>query len=1097
MAKKENGQQIKDLDEKEILGVKNKQENKQEEKKSPALWIEELFADNEYFFKKAVGSYRKDPQQRALKSFKKLQEIVINLSGEEEISLEKFKKKVNSALGKLKSIDNFTVSEGFKNSVREVFFNVGAKKEKDDGEVKELSAKDIDGERSKIENAQLQEARKFAKEGRVLYTNKGTIIVEKYIVSEDGVRVVFYDDKGNKQDKSFKKFSNEYTINGRHKNYKNKIKADINHIIFWYRKGLSSIEDIAKKEIRDRYKERLDEVVKGLENIKKEEITPDVFYKVKVKRKDIDFIVRDIDVIAERNRKAKRKRKEGFFGVYGEKGEKYILKREIDGKEVVSEEFTLLNYLVKNNEEDDKVLISINGERKKITVSEFKELVNKKGFVRRLYVEGKPKKIKAVKKGEGSVKKMKTEDGSANNIIDEESNPSKEVGMEGKNKKEKEKEIISPGGADGRDAKRSIQKERKPVANKDDAEITERRNIKAVDNELEKKLNSIIENNPEVKDIITGKMSVSKNLQEAYNKAKLKDRVLMLLGEQSNQARKKYLEKDYQMDRRLGGIRRFFGKTFKMDGFEKELEFYKKDYEKARENYKKAILELEAVKDREDAEILAYEFQVYEQLRWRNDRLDIAMENNPEYEVFKKFILGAVDRYRKMRKWPGDKISELFGFKGLTKGVGIVSGMLITGKMLKEFGMIGNPAFKVFSVAVSAVGYKQFLEVMAEKKRMSQDEKEIKKVLRSYGATFESGKNIDELDRWLTQKNEELSERIQNEKYWRNWRTIMAGGMALGTFVGADLLSKYFKGDNYHIQQQDHQLGNVQNETHGSVNDEKIKKLMDNYYRKDEIIPNHNHGGDYEHIENTSNKDDILEPRPLGDENLSDTHSVEHNVQENVKVVNSADVKENIQTNDRTEAISGKEIKKEILNPNLIAHRNITGSELKIAYGLGFTPAQYARLNDVPVANITDIRIKRLWGMFGEKALDPSKITLGEFFRQIDFDKLPKNMSLAEMSGEDYIDYLASVINYEARDLKSELAGFNVHKWNEMKNHLATSELNENFREFYSEMSKKFSLFAKPGENVDKWLLRLTKFAYDRGLLDEVKKDLNDIVSKK
>ncbi len=650
-----------------------------------------------------------------------------------------------------------------------------------------------------------------------------------------------------------------------------------------------------------------------------------------------------------------------------------------------------------------------------------------------------------------------------------------------------------------------------------------------VDQKLERKLEEILKDNPEIEKEVVRKTLDAGTRETAYDKADLKDKILMLLGEHSNQARQKYLEKDYDMDRRLGGMKRFFGKTFKIGNFEEEINSYKENYEIAREKYKNAILELEGLGDREEAEILVRDFQISEQLRWRNDSLDIAIENNPIYENSKKFLLGAVNKYREMRKWPGDKISELFGLKGLSKGVGIVSGMLITGKALKEIGMVGNPAYRVFSVAVASVGYKQLLETVTEKKRIKGNEKKVKEVLNTFGAEFEAGKNIDGLSAWLSDKNKSLDKDIQGEKYWKKWRTVMSGGLAMGTFFGGSLLSEkimeHFGGGIHHNQievdvNDEHSLKDTAVNS-GKIKEEVEKFLGDNNIKTEKILnPTVSPTEPNIPVESLANDKIIEEPFPInsGNENNIevDTQQIDNNrvistgnaefrgaveVNKAEISVNQDDLRrQDLPSSENSEVSQNNVPEKtiDITNPNVEQHRNITGSEMQIAYGLGFTPTEYSRLNDITLVHISDAKISELLEKVGgSNSINLNETTVGEFFRQLNINDLPKNIQLSDMTGEKYIEYLANVINNEAMELKKEIAVGNIGKWNQMKNHLAIGELDENFGKFYTEISKKLSLYARPTESVEKWLMRVTRFSYDRGILVEVKQNLENIVSKK
>lgn len=273
-----------------------------------------------------------------------------------------------------------------------------------------------------------------------------------------------------------------------------------------------------------------------------------------------------------------------------------------------------------------------------------------------------------------------------------------------------------------------------------------------------------------------------------------KDEKLIELGEAVDKARRKYIEKDYKMDRKLKNIMRFFGRMIKTDKYEEEIMSYKEEYENAKKEYKDAIMELEwdelmedaksqdntAQEEREYVEIMARSFYINEQLKWHSDRVDVAMENNPIFENFKKYSLMMVDKYRKVRNMPADKIAKITN----SKLIGITSGVAIVGGAFKLAGLGANMPWRMVSATVATVGYKQMLESFAEGLRAERNEREIKEAIDEFGI------DADRFDKWLDEKNSDLHKSIQSEKYYRNWRTIWAAGAGAGTVFGGSWLGK-------------------------------------------------------------------------------------------------------------------------------------------------------------------------------------------------------------------------------------------------------------------------------------------------------------------
>ena len=306
----------------------------------------------------------------------------------------------------------------------------------------------------------------------------------------------------------------------------------------------------------------------------------------------------------------------------------------------------------------------------------------------------------------------------------------------------------------------------------------------AKNEKLRSRVEDLLKTDPDMAARLRNETLNSETGENSYDEAELKDKILMILGEISNEARKAYAKKDYDMSKKMGGVKRFFGKTFKLDSFENELDGYKDSYEKSIEKYKDAILEfgeadLNDAKKGGELEIMLRDFQISEHLRMRSDRLDVAAEENPKMEKFKNFFLGTVNSYRKFRGLPSEKISKLTG----SKWAGLGLGGVVTAGALRGVGMasgVGIP-LRVLSAAVATVGYKQLLESRAENKRVKKNEEEIQKTLKDMeGADKFLGPVV--MNRILDEKIEDIHDRIQNEKYYKKWRTVMAGGAAVGTF---------------------------------------------------------------------------------------------------------------------------------------------------------------------------------------------------------------------------------------------------------------------------------------------------------------------------
>ena len=1137
------------------------------------------FSDNEDFRFRAKKTYRQNASGKVITGLRYIQlELIKRLQSVDEVNEKVMFELVSQIVDKMGKIEGVKISKGFKELVKKRCGNISVGN--NNSQTRDLKPEEmirpsvkqnkrrpaeIKNETETEKETTLEELReKIGKEGTVFVFSDGNIVVtERYIVKNGNgqTKIAYYDKTGNRVVVGLDKFEKIIEKADEKKDdYKKEAARVASKVRITYG-NCSKFLDKNKSNIGEKeylsYKKSLNEIYKSLGKLREvnkkngnrllqngiEDFVElsDVLREIRKIRTEADEIVL---------KKERIKRKKDFERKYGVDESYVLMETNENGHKAPTSSFTLVGYLLGRVKKDDRVEIEWHnemGKKEKISLKRFKSLLQ----------EGYKKESDLLKSNQVEVKDYDDEKEKRRDL------PERDLNKKEERKKSAEKNISD--GGDERENEREIEQAKQKAnqyrdeyfrkmgwgTDKDkdiegdqnlagDLEMTDKfeRDDESgenfIDKRLEMKLQAILEENPGIEKEIIRRTFDPESRDNSYDRASIKDKILMLLGEKSNRSRRKYLEKDYTMDRKMGGLKRFFGKTFHFDNFEKELEEYKKEYEKWRNEYKEAILELEGVGDREEAEILARDFQVSERLRWRNDQIEIAMENNPLYENFKKFLLGAVDRYRKMRRWPSDKISEFFGFKGLSKGIGIVSGMLLTGKMLQEAGLIANPAYRVFSVAVTSVGYKQMAESLAEKRRIKKDEKEIKKAVNKFGANFEIGRNINEFDEWLTEKNKRLDQDIQNEKYWRNWRTIMAGGTAIATFFGGELLSeklqKYFAGTHHQTGQNHFDKNQTPVGEHQGVEHQTVKKELSSHETSDNVIDKTsvtskvatNNAGTQHLRQDGSAQGDIEEPFPLGYDNneigrhnvvgghsVSATHHIENSHQGNSTPDKPVKIPSNNENAGSETKIAPKKNvtvgkhnvgarTEEIINPNLAQERNVTGSEMQLAYGMGFTPREYLRIRDLHLSQISDSHLRRLYQEFGvSQGINPKNMTVGEFLRKLDVRNVVKDMKLKEMSGSDYIKYFAEVINNKAVEIKRMLVSGNLPKWKELSGHLAIGERDEKFRQFYRTVSKQFSFYARPNESVNGWITRLTKFAYERGILNDVEKDLQNIVGRK
>jgi len=296
-----------------------------------------------------------------------------------------------------------------------------------------------------------------------------------------------------------------------------------------------------------------------------------------------------------------------------------------------------------------------------------------------------------------------------------------------------------------------------------------------------------------------GKEANSEAKKEAEAREKPSWEKLEALRKELEKAREEYIRNDYEMDKKSNKFAKMFGFRAGLGNFKEEIEEYKNNYEEALKKYKDAVIDSEHVEDEEDVEIVARWLVARECLNLRSGREDVRMSENPKYEKFKKFFLGAVNKYRKLCALPGKivskEISRLTGSKWAGLGLGLSAGAGVMGVAFSHAGVATIP-LQVFSGLVSTVGYKQILEAGAEKRRVKKEEKEIEKVRK---ATEElESINFERIKGLLDGKISEMDSQMQNEKQRRQWRTLMAIVAGTATAFGGHWLghhaAEYLKG---------------------------------------------------------------------------------------------------------------------------------------------------------------------------------------------------------------------------------------------------------------------------------------------------------------
>lgn len=131
----------------------------------------------------------------------------------------------------------------------------------------------------------------------------------------------------------------------------------------------------------------------------------------------------------------------------------------------------------------------------------------------------------------------------------------------------------------------------------------------------------------------------------------INDEKLKELSRNLEEARKIYLEKDYETKKKASSIRGFFGRAIGLNNIEEELKEYEDNYRIALKEYGGAIvssgeLEKGGELDAESAEIMIRYYEKSEILRIENDKANLRIEKNPRMEGIKRFWNDTVKDYK-------------------------------------------------------------------------------------------------------------------------------------------------------------------------------------------------------------------------------------------------------------------------------------------------------------------------------------------------------------------------------------------------------------------------------------------------------------------
>lgn len=208
-------------------------------------------------------------------------------------------------------------------------------------------------------------------------------------------------------------------------------------------------------------------------------------------------------------------------------------------------------------------------------------------------------------------------------------------------------------------------------------------------------------------------------------------------------------------------------------------------------------------------------------------------------------------------------------------------------------------------------------------------------------------------------------------------------------------------------------------------------------------------------------------------------------------------------------------------------------AEMKIAYALGLNPREYSAINNTGVGKllsemdkfqelgakkyIPDLPHDGIYGnseRYGHARLaefiksqlnnvpEGDRLSVKEFLMKVDLESLPSDSAVMSkhFSFEDGAKYLAGVLQQETAETIKTCAG-NIESWNNIKNALVVNsgqnEIVENIKTAVSKVLPEGAAKYSDSDTVENWMIKITKEAYKRGILDELREQISAINHKR
>lgn len=306
------------------------------------------------------------------------------------------------------------------------------------------------------------------------------------------------------------------------------------------------------------------------------------------------------------------------------------------------------------------------------------------------------------------------------------------------------------------------------------------------------------------------------------------DRKIKELGDKLEKARIAYLKKDTEAEKIKLSLKSVLWKTLKIGSlgqYDKEHEDAKNEYNEALKAYKEEFLKAGLIEDKEDVRIMVDFLNLTETSSREKARTDIKAENSKWWHLdnVSKGYMKIVESYKNIGK---DDKSKLMRFikKGAV-GVAIGGGVAFAGGAVAgAMGSIaGATAFRLFTMSVSATGFKGIFEGIADKKRATDSAKEAEIIFRN-----SKTEGMGEMKAELISENLNLMIKNIDGKMQKNKQTARL--RSLGAFLTAGAISNLGQIFGHEIMEtvKEHFSDSLPVSTGGSFAEKTISGLSEN-----------------------------------------------------------------------------------------------------------------------------------------------------------------------------------------------------------------------------------------------------------------------------